>query len=131
MTNNKKNGRIILSPDVNIWPHEMRTAKALAAHGYVVRFIRKSEREFHTSADVYINGVAWEIKSPKSPHLHKVQDNLRRAVHQSQYVVFDSRRMKKIPDIAIERELHKWAKEMKELKGLLFVNRHGIVLPIK
>ena len=131
MDEKKRQGEVIVPPDVNVWPHEIRTAQALAAYGYTVRFIRKSEEEFHVSADAYINGVAWEMKAPTSSHLHKVEDNLRRAVHQSQYVVFDSRRMKKIPDIAIERELRKWAKEMKELKGLLFVNRLGQVLPIK
>lgn len=96
-----------------------------------MRFIRKSEEEFHVSADVYIDGVVWEMKAPSSTQLRRVQRNLRRAVHQSSYVMFDSRRMKKIPDTAIERELRKWAKEMKELKGLLFVNRHGTVLSIK
>lgn len=131
MVSNKEKGEVIIPPDVNVQPHELRTAKALAAKGYTVRFIRKSEEEFHLSPDVYIDGIAWEMKAPKSSLLHKVQDNLRRAVHQSQYVVFDSRRMKKIPDSAIERELCKWAKEMKKLKGLLFVNRHGQVIPIK
>ena len=131
MDEKNRQGEVIVPPDVNVWPHEMRTAQALAAHGYTVRFIRKSEEEFHVSADAYINGVAWEMKAPKSPQLDKVQDNLRRAVHQSQYVIFDSRRMKKIPDTAIERELRKWAKEIKKLKGLIFVNKHGKVFIIK
>ena len=131
MVSKKEKGEVIIPHDVNVQPHEMRTAQSLAAHGYTVRFIRKSEKFRERSADVLIDGVMWEMKAPKSSRLYKVQENLRRALHQSRYVVFDSRRMKRIPDAAIERELRKWGKEMKELRGLLFVNRHGQVITIK
>lgn len=127
----KKQGHIIVAPDVNVWPHEWDTARALASAGYVVEFIRKSEEKFHTSADIMIDGVAWEIKAPKSKYMRKVQENLRRALHQSRYVIFDCRRMKNIPDTAVKRELIKWANELKELKGLKCVDRHGIVIDIK
>ena len=127
----KKQGEVIVPPDVNVQPHEMRTAQALAAHGYIVRFIRKSDRFRENSADVLIGGVVWEMKAPTSPRLRRVQENLRHALHQSQYVIFDSRRMKKIPDTAIERELRKWAKELKRLKALMYVDKHGRVFDIK
>ena len=127
----KKLGRIVVTPDVNVQPHEWDTARALARAGYDVEFIRKSEDFRARSADVLIDGIAWEIKSPKSTHMRKVQDNLRRALHQSSYVVFDCRRMKNIPDTAIKREFMKWAKELKELAGLKCVDRHGIVVDIK
>ena len=131
MVPNKEKGEVIIPPDVNVWPHELRTAKALAAEGYTVRFIRKSERFRENSADVLIDGILWEMKAPKSSRLCRVQENLRHALHQSRYVVFDSRRMKKIPDVAIEREIRKWAKELKRLKALKYVDKHGQVFDIK
>lgn len=131
MTLDKEQRRLIFPPDVNIWPHEMETAKALVAAGYMLSFIRKSEQEFHTSADVYINGIAWEMKAPKSAYIQRVEGNLREALRQSSYVIFDSRRMKRIPDKAIERELRKCSKELRKLKRLIFVNKHGQVFDIK
>ena len=131
MVSKKEKGEVIIPPDVNVWPHELCTAKALAAEGYTVRFIRKSERFRENSADVLINGVLWDMKAPTSAYIQRVGENLREALRQSRYVVFDSRRMKKIPDSAIERELRKWAKELKRLKALKYVDKHGQVFDIK
>lgn len=63
-----------------------------------VEFIRKSEEPYAASADVLIDGIQWEMKSPKSDKLKMVQKNLRLALRQSRNVIFDSRRMKKLPD---------------------------------
>jgi hypothetical protein len=48
-----KIGKVIIPGDVNVWRHEELTAKALAAAGDTVEFIRKSERENETSADLF------------------------------------------------------------------------------
>ena len=45
------------------------------------------------------------MKAPKASNMKVVEKNLRKATDQSPYVIFDSRRMKGIPDHAIEREL--------------------------
>lgn len=45
--------------------------------------------------------------------------------------VLDSRRLKGLPDAAVERELRKWAGELRTLRHLLFVNRHGKVVEIR
>ena len=124
-------GSIIVSPGANIWPHELKTAQALAAHGYIVRFIRKSEIDRETSADVIIDNLQWEIKSPTSSSLRALDRNVRKALHQSSNVIVDSFRIKQIPDHAIERELRKLARELRSLKRLLFVSRHRDVIDIK
>jgi len=36
-------GKIIIPAGVNVWPHEIETAKVLANHGYVVEFRKKKE----------------------------------------------------------------------------------------
>jgi hypothetical protein len=126
----KQAGKIIIPGDVNVWPHELKTAQALAATGRIVEFIRKSERNREHSADVFIDSVKWELKAPTGGAMKVVERNLKKARWQSENVVFDSRRMKKIPDAAIQRELSKWLREFKEIKQILFVNRHGVVVEV-
>jgi hypothetical protein len=50
---------------------------------------------------------------------------------QSDKVVFDSRRMKRIPDKAIEHELITKSHANSSLARVWFVNRHGKVIDIK
>lgn len=127
----KKVGNIIIPGDLNVWPHERKTAQALACAGYDVEFVKKSEEAYATTADVLIGGKLWEMKSPTASNIKAVERNLKRARWQSCNVVFDSRRMKNLPDAAIERELRKWAAEIDGVKRVLFVNRHGSVIDIK
>lgn len=124
-------GKIIIAPDLNVWPHEYETAKALAMTGMTVEFIRRSEEYRTTSADVIMNGLIWEIKAPESDKAKVIEKNLRKALHQSKNVIFDARRMKKLPDMVIEREVRKWCCELRTIKHLIYVNRSGEVCIIK
>ena len=124
----KKRGNITLVDGARPWPHEMETAHALADDGRDVELIDKAGGESNDgSADARMDGLVWEMKAPKSDKLAMVQKNIRRALHKSPNVIFDSRRMKRLPDKAIEREVRKWAAELKTCKHLLYVNRHGHV----
>lgn len=128
----KQQGKIIIAPDLNVWPHELKTAEALARAGYTVEFIRRSEEQRAKSADVLINGIIWEMKAPTSSNMKAVEKNLRRATKQATYVIFDCRRMKSIPENAIEREIRICvSKRIKTLKTVLFVNRKGQVIDIQ
>ncbi|WP_270295106.1 hypothetical protein [Eggerthella sinensis] len=127
----KRIGDIIIPGDANVWPHEQRTAQALARAGYTVQFVKKNEDPFATSADVLIDDVLWEIKSPTASSIKAIERNLKRARWQSGNIIFDSRRMKGVPDAAVERELRKWASELRGVTHVLFVNRHGVVIDIR
>jgi hypothetical protein len=127
----KTTGKIIIPSDVNVWPHEIKTAQALAAAGYTVEFVRRSNKDRERSADVYMASRKWEFKSPTGSSMNVVERNLKKARWQSGSIVFDSRRMKKVPDTAIARELSKWLREMPKLDSILFVNRHGTVVEIQ
>lgn len=125
----KSKGKIIIEPDLNIWPHELKTAEALANAGYTVKFIRKSEADHEKTPDVLIDGEPWEMKAPNGSLMKRVEKNLRRELAQSSNIVFDSRRLKNIPDLAIERELRICTYDrVKKLKHLIFVNRKGNVM---
>lgn len=127
----KLKGKVIIEPGLNVWPHELQTATALATVGYTVEFVRKSEVDHVATPDVLIDGVRWEFKSPKSGKPDMILKNLRRALHQSDCVVFDCRRMKRLPNQVIEREVRLRANELKSLKHLIYINRHGDVMTIK
>ncbi len=124
-------GRIIIEPGLNVWPHELKTAEALAAAGRTVEFIRKSDSPHVRTADVVMNGERWEFKAPTSDKVAMIQKNIRRALHQSPFVVFDSRRMKRLPNTAIEREVRLRSAELKSLKKLIYINRNGEIVIVK
>ena len=127
-----KQGKIIIPSGVNVWPHELATVKALAAAGYVVEFVVRREGQYEKSADLLIEGQFWEMKAPNGSSMKAVERNLRKACAQSPNVIFDSCRLKSIPDNAIERELRScMSGRIKQLKRLIFVNRHRAVIDIK
>ena len=123
-------GRVIIPPDVNLWPHELRTADALARAGHVVEFVRKNDTPHEKTADALVDGVLWEFKAPRSSHLSAVERNLKKGRRQSSYIVFDGRRMKGIPDHAIEREVRALYKRLENVDKLLYVNKHGQIIDI-
>lgn len=124
-------GKIIIAPGINLWEQEYETAQALAMAGLTVEFIRRSEESRRTSADAMINGFVWEMKAPKADNARAIDRNLRRALHQSPNIIFDSHRMRKLPDVVIERELRKHAREMRSIKHLWFVNHRREIIDIK
>ena len=116
-------GKIIIPAGTNIWPHELETAKALASFGHTVEFKKKVEGYKVHSADAYVDGKLWEFKAPNSGKLDTIERNLRRAKDQSGRVVFDSARMKKVPDFAIKREILAKAPLISGIHEIIFVSR--------
>ena len=116
-------GKIIIPAGVNIWPHELETAKALINYGHKVEFKKKVEGYKVHSADAYVDGKLWEFKAPNSSKLDTVERNLRRAKNQSGFIVFDSARMKRVPDFAIKREILAKAPLISGVREIIFVNR--------
>ena len=108
----------------------MDTARALARDGRDVEFIDKGGRG-DGCADVRMDGLIWEMKSPKADNIKAIERNVKRARIQFENVIIDSRRMKRVPDAAILRALEKHAHEVKGVSRLLFVNRHGNVIVVK
>ncbi len=128
MIRKKTKGSIIIPAGLDVWEHELKTAQVFANHGYVVEFLINNPRQRMKTADVRIDGVIYEIKSPKTDKLSAVERNLKRATKQSGYIIVDSRRMKKVHDSTIQKFLLQKLKQQKTIKKLLFVNRkHQII----
>ncbi len=127
----KKTGAIVAPSRLNILPHEMDTARALADAGMDVEFMRRTWGDRVTSADFAADGVVWEVKAPSSGNLRVVEKHLRAALRQSRDIVFDARRMRGLPDSLIEGEVRKWAGSLTRIRRLLYVNKRGGVVRIK
>lgn len=128
---NELHGKIIIDGTCEVWPHELLTAEALARTGYIVEFMPKSNVEYRKTADVLIDGIRYEMKSPTSSHLSVIDKNVKKALSQSDHVVFDSKRMKHAKDSAVIRELQKSVAARRKLKSLLFVDKKRAVHMIK
>lgn len=127
----KRVGHIDIPGDVDVWPHELATAKALARAGHDVRFIKKSNIEHEKTPDCLVDGDCWELKAPRTSNARAVQRNLHRALRQAPCVVFDGRRMKQMSDKRILHEIEKWLPDLKSCKHLKYINSNGDVIDIK
>lgn len=126
----RNTGKVIIPANVSPWPHELKTAHALAQKGYVVEFVEVNTSRGVKSADVVIDGVLYEMKSPKTDKLSAVERNLKRATKQSGNIIIDSRRMSKLRDATIQKFLLQKLTQQKTIKQILFINRKHEVIDI-
>lgn len=113
-----------------VLPHELRTATQLMRRGYKVEFIVPEKVYYRKSPDILLNGVIYEMKAPIGGQRSTIEQNLKRALRQADRIVFDSHRMKTLPDDIIEVELTKHFKRSSKIKSLLFVRRDGSIVDI-
>lgn len=74
---NKFKGKIIIPANSSPWQHEQRVARIFALAGYSVEFIPESNTK---TADILLNGVEFEIKSPKSGNANSLEHILKKAI---------------------------------------------------
>ena len=125
-----KSGKIIISSGVkNVFPWEMHSAIALKEIGYTVKFV-PSHNYLH-SADAYLNNTLFEFKSPEGSTIKCVENNLQKALrHQSNNIVIDSLRIKKIQDRSIKNYLISRMKRKRGIKRLILVTKSGEAIDI-
>lgn len=123
-------GKVIVPAHIEVWPHEFKTAQALAAAGSTIEFLRRSEGAGVKPADIIMNGVAWEMKAPRTANLKKIQRVLRRASSQSRNVIIDCIRLDGLSDDAVERELRKLKPLVKSVKRIILVTKTRTVIDI-
>ena len=99
---------------------EISAAAILAEHFKCdIEFIRRSNTK---TADVIINNIAWEIKSPTGSGKRNIQHQFHRALKQSSNIVFDARRSK-IHITKIIRELRRQYDMAKAVKRLVLITK--------
>lgn len=77
--------------------HELDTAKFFSALGKDVVFLKPSSIPNTHTPDILMDGVEWEMKCPQGNGKRTIEENFRKAVKQSKYIIFDLRLIK-IPE---------------------------------
>lgn len=126
MQQNRKNGTFIVSGR-KIWPHELRVAEILTLAGHNIEFIEESN--LHT-ADILLDGIEFEIKSPKTSNSNSLEHLLKKALRQSFNIIIDTSRMKNSRDDNIRKFLIAQAKSRKQIKKLIMITKRGQIIDI-
>ena len=124
-------GQIIIPAGVEPESQEIKAANVFAGLGETVCFVKPENRNRVKSADVKLYGKIWEIKSPISDKMVAVERNLKKATKQSSRIIFDCRRMKKIPSFKIRREVERQLKRSKAIDEIIFIDKHGKTIDFK
>ena len=125
----KLNGNVIIPANASPWPHEIRVAKILALAGHEVFFIPEGTI---SSADIYLDGVIYEIKSPKTNKTNTIEHRLKEAVRkQSCNLIIDSSRLKGMSDHNFQKWLISRCEKQPQIKKMLFINKKGQIIYIK
>lgn len=82
------------------------------------------------SADIFLDGVLYEMKSPRSFNTNSMEQLIKDALYKKQCpnIIFDSLRLKGIRDDKVIEFLISQIKLRKKIKKMLFVNkRHELI----
>lgn len=122
-----KKGKIIIPAGRKPWPHEMRVANILAQAGNNVKFLAESTI---VTADILLNGVEFEIKSPFTNKPDKLERNIKRGLKQSKNIIIDSSRIKGMRDGVVKQFLIRKVREQRQIGKLILITKRGEIIDI-
>jgi hypothetical protein len=120
-------GKVVVPANANPWPHELRVAKILALAGYAVEFIPETNTK---TADILLDGIEFEIKSPKSANANSLEHILKKAVKQSCNIIIDTSRMKNVRDDNTRRFLINQVGIRRQINNLIMITKQGQIIDI-
>lgn len=124
---------VIIHPSLSPQPgtHETATAWVLARYYKCsIEFLQPSRGYRQKTADIVMNGRPWELKSPTGSSLSSVlRRQLRRGVHQSRYIIIDTRRTK-ISDVFIIRGVERYLANSRRVKSVIIITKDQKVLEL-
>lgn len=118
---------VYIEPGRKPWAHELRVAEILALAGHRVEFLAEGTLP---SADILLDGIEYEIKSPKTTSANSLEHILKRALKQSPNIIIDTSRMKNVRDDNLRKFLVAQVRSRKQIKKLLMVNKRGQIIDI-
>ena len=117
-------GKTIIPFGVFVEQHELDVAKVLNKLGKDVEFILPSRVKFSRTPDIKMDGLLWEIKSPKGSSSRTIENNLRCALKQSKNIIIDLRRIKIDETKAISQIKEKFIK-IKTIKNIIIIKKNS------
>ncbi len=121
-----KKGKIIPN-GVILEKHEYKTILLFTEMGVDIELIPKSEKKGVHAPDIVMNGLRWEMKSPKGEGKYLMQNTIQKAVKQSRNVIVDLRRAKRSQERCLQ-ELEKEFGSSKNLQKLKVITKSRRIL---
>ena len=121
-----KKGKIIPN-GVILEKHEYRMVLLFTEMGVDIELISKSEKKGVHAPDIVMNGLRWEMKSPKGEGKYLMQNTIQKAVKQSRNVIIDLRRAKRSQERCLQ-ELEKEFGSSKNLQKLKVITKSRKIL---
>ena len=125
----KKTGKIIPN-GVSLEKHEYDTVLFLTTLGYDIELIPPSHIPNIRTPDFKMNGLKWEMKSPKGKSRSTLEHAFQTAMKQSVNIVFDLRRIQMPNDKAVAT-LERLFSYSKGVKHLLVISKERKLLEYK
>lgn len=82
------------------------------------------------TADILLDGAAYEIKSPKSVNSNTLEHILKKALKQSSNIIINTSRMKNAHDNNTRRFLINQVRIRKQIKKLIMISKQGQIIDI-
>ena len=121
-------GNIIIPSGALVKPHEREVAEILIRAGDDVKFLPTSSSP---SPDILYMSVKWEIKSPTGSKRRTIENNLRKAMTQSENIIMDLRRIN-IVEKTCMREIEKQIQlSGKRIRRLIVISKRGKIINVK
>lgn len=125
-TMNREKPGIYIPPGRKVWAHEMRVAKVLAMAGHDIEFLLEGSQR---SPDIRLDGVEFEIKSPKTSSVNTLEHLLKDGLKQCSNLIIDSSRTK-MRDDRMKRFLVAQVRSRRQMKRALLVTKRGQIIDI-
>lgn len=122
----EKQAGIHIAPGRRPWKHELYVAEILAMAGHYVEFLAEGVLP---CADIRLDGVEYEIKSPETAKIASVEQLLRKALKQAPNVIIDGSRCK-IREDRLCRYLVYKCRNQKQIKHLIFITKSRQIVDI-
>ena len=117
----------IIPNGVILEKYEYKTILLFTEMGSDIELIPKSEKKGVHAPDIVMNGLRWEMKSPKGEGKYLMQNTIQKAVKQSRNVIVDLRRAKRSQERCLQ-ELEKEFGSSKNLQKLKVITKSRRIL---
>jgi hypothetical protein len=89
-------------------------------------FLKQTQK----TADILLDGIEFEIKSPKSANANSLEHILKKAVKQSCNIIIDTSRMKNVRDDNTRRFLINQVRIRRQINNLIMITKQGQIIDI-
>ncbi len=116
-------GKTIIPFGAHPEKHEIEIANILNKYGKNVEFLIPLDIKNTRTPDIKMDGLLWEIKSPKGSSSRTIENNLRCALRQSKNIIIDLRRIK-IDEARAISQIRKQFNQTKIIKDIIIIRKN-------